>query len=105
MAKVVFVKGTSKPWKIMDNKGNKVGEAVTKALAEEKIGTIGSGKSPKPDSEGGIDDLLDKAVETSKPSIKGKVKGMADKMKSYRPMRGQLEGEAPMETYSDDNEQ
>jgi hypothetical protein len=86
---VIFKKGSSKPWKIMQ--GSKVmGAAMTRKQAED----MSKGMVKYPKSKGtGIDAIMDDAIESAPAPIKGKLATAAGKKKPYTPARGRMEGE------------
>jgi len=90
---ITFIKGSKKPWKIMDNAGKKHGEAMTRAQAEEM--SKGMEKYPKTPAKGGkkgVDQFMDEAIEEAPAPVKGALAKTAGK-KPYTPARGRMEGE------------
>lgn len=85
---VVFKKGSTKPWKIMQ--GSKVmGAAMTRKQAED----MSKGMVKYPKSKGkGIDAIMDDTIESAPAPIKDKLAATVGK-KPYTPARGRMEGE------------
>lgn len=99
-ATIVFKKGSKKPWKVMLG-AKQVGEAVTKAKAEEL--SKSSQKYEKVGKKGGIDEIIDETIEASPAPIKSAIAKTAGR-KPFAPGRGQMEGEAAMVDEYEDEE-
>ena len=86
--KIVFKKGTKKPWKVLDKSGQEVGSGFTKVQAQAIIDKGPSSAPPAKPAKPGVDFFLDKAAAEAGPTVGGsiaKIKGRAPMKRGLLP--------------------